>query len=253
MPVPDGSWRRLGRGGVPARTDALHSCAAWSRALHVGARSAPVTVRSDHRRGRFQNLTHHRSGSSMPRPASDTILPKAVALAGTPARQRRSQAVWLWWPVLSLPISFAAEALGVELRAQVPTIEPLPLETARALALLDRDHNRRNAFIAVHAGASFRGGNGNRNVLRWRSTRSRDRPGWTSCLSAASMNGHLPSASPPRPVRRSSTWSGLCHWQRCWLSPAKHACFWGTRVAQAHGRRRGNAGCRSFGLTDPAV
>ncbi|MER8880454.1 glycosyltransferase family 9 protein [Mesorhizobium sp. M0684] len=49
------------------------------------------------------------------------------------------------------------EALGVELRAPVPTIEPLPLETTRALALLDRHHLRRNAFIAVHAGASFRG------------------------------------------------------------------------------------------------
>ncbi|MER8595888.1 glycosyltransferase family 9 protein [Mesorhizobium sp. M1182] len=49
------------------------------------------------------------------------------------------------------------EALGVELRAPVPMIEPLPLETARALALLDRHHLRRNAFIAVHAGASFRG------------------------------------------------------------------------------------------------
>ncbi|MER8402783.1 glycosyltransferase family 9 protein [Mesorhizobium sp. M1348] len=45
------------------------------------------------------------------------------------------------------------EALGVEVRAQ----EPLPLETAKALALFDRHHLRRNAFIAVHAGASFRG------------------------------------------------------------------------------------------------
>lgn len=49
------------------------------------------------------------------------------------------------------------EALGVDLRVRVPSIRPLPLETARALALLDRHHLRRKAFIAVHAGASFQG------------------------------------------------------------------------------------------------
>lgn len=49
------------------------------------------------------------------------------------------------------------EALGVDLRVPVPSIQPLPLETAKALALLDRHHLRRNAFIAVHAGASFEG------------------------------------------------------------------------------------------------
>ncbi|PDQ18567.1 glycosyl transferase family 9 [Mesorhizobium sanjuanii] len=49
------------------------------------------------------------------------------------------------------------EALGVDLRVPVPSIQPLPLETAKALALLDRHHLRCNAFIAVHAGASFEG------------------------------------------------------------------------------------------------
>ncbi len=49
------------------------------------------------------------------------------------------------------------EALGVELRVRVPSIRPLPLETARASALLRKHHLRRNAFVAVHAGASFLG------------------------------------------------------------------------------------------------
>jgi len=49
------------------------------------------------------------------------------------------------------------EALGVDLRVRVPSIRPLPLETARALALLDRHGLRRNGFVAVHAGASFPG------------------------------------------------------------------------------------------------
>ena len=49
------------------------------------------------------------------------------------------------------------EALGVELCVRVPSIQPLPLEIARALVLLDQYHLRRNAFVAVHAGASFVG------------------------------------------------------------------------------------------------
>ena len=49
------------------------------------------------------------------------------------------------------------EALGIEPRVTEPSIEPLPLETARALALLGKNRIRRKAFIAVHAGASFRG------------------------------------------------------------------------------------------------
>ena len=49
------------------------------------------------------------------------------------------------------------EALGVDLRVKAPSIQPLPLETARALALLDRAGLRRNAFLVVHAGASFAG------------------------------------------------------------------------------------------------
>ncbi|MGX8009131.1 glycosyltransferase family 9 protein [Mesorhizobium sp. ORM8.1] len=49
------------------------------------------------------------------------------------------------------------EALGVDLRVRAPSIQPLPLETARALALLDKAGLRRNAFLAVHAGASFAG------------------------------------------------------------------------------------------------
>ncbi|RWE34828.1 MAG: glycosyltransferase family 9 protein [Mesorhizobium sp.] len=49
------------------------------------------------------------------------------------------------------------EALGVDLRVRVPAIQPLPLETTRALALLDTFHLRPNAYVAVHAGASFPG------------------------------------------------------------------------------------------------
>ena len=49
------------------------------------------------------------------------------------------------------------EALGVDLRVRVPSIRPLPLETARAQALLDKYRLRRNGFVAVHAGASFLG------------------------------------------------------------------------------------------------
>jgi heptosyltransferase-3 len=49
------------------------------------------------------------------------------------------------------------EVLGVDLRVRMPAIRPLPLETARALALLDKYHLRRNGFVAVHAGASFLG------------------------------------------------------------------------------------------------
>jgi len=49
------------------------------------------------------------------------------------------------------------EALGVDLRVTVPSIQPLPSETAKALALLDKHDLHPNAFIAVHAGASFKG------------------------------------------------------------------------------------------------
>ncbi|MER8430364.1 glycosyltransferase family 9 protein [Mesorhizobium caraganae] len=49
------------------------------------------------------------------------------------------------------------EPLGVPLRVRAPSIRPLPLETARAQALLDRHRLRPNDFIAVHAGASFHG------------------------------------------------------------------------------------------------
>jgi heptosyltransferase-3 len=49
------------------------------------------------------------------------------------------------------------EALGVDLRVKAPSIQPLPLETARALALLDNSGLRRKAFMVVHAGASFPG------------------------------------------------------------------------------------------------
>jgi len=49
------------------------------------------------------------------------------------------------------------EALGIELRAPVPAIQPLPSETAKASALLERFQLRPNAFVAVHAGASFPG------------------------------------------------------------------------------------------------
>jgi heptosyltransferase III len=49
------------------------------------------------------------------------------------------------------------EALGVDLRVRAPSIRPLPPETTRALALLDQHHLRANAFVVVHAGASFQG------------------------------------------------------------------------------------------------
>ncbi|AZO42327.1 glycosyltransferase family 9 protein [Mesorhizobium sp. M7D.F.Ca.US.005.01.1.1] len=49
------------------------------------------------------------------------------------------------------------EALGIELRTVIPSLQPLPLETAKALALLGKHHLRPNAFIAMHAGASFEG------------------------------------------------------------------------------------------------
>ena len=49
------------------------------------------------------------------------------------------------------------QALGLGLHVTVPSIQPLPFETAKALALLDRHHLHPNAFIAVHAGASFEG------------------------------------------------------------------------------------------------
>lgn len=49
------------------------------------------------------------------------------------------------------------EALGIELRAPSPDIRPMPIETTKALALLDKFHLRPGAFVAVHAGASFPG------------------------------------------------------------------------------------------------
>jgi len=49
------------------------------------------------------------------------------------------------------------EALGVDLQVRAPSIQPLPLETARVMALLDKSGLRRKAFLAVHAGASFAG------------------------------------------------------------------------------------------------
>ncbi|TPI29064.1 glycosyltransferase family 9 protein [Mesorhizobium sp. B3-2-1] len=49
------------------------------------------------------------------------------------------------------------EALGIDLRVTVPSIQPLPSEAAKALALLDGHHIHSNAFVAVHAGASFKG------------------------------------------------------------------------------------------------
>ncbi|TPK76355.1 glycosyltransferase family 9 protein [Mesorhizobium sp. B2-4-15] len=49
------------------------------------------------------------------------------------------------------------EALGVDLRVTVPSIQPLPFETVKALTLLGKHHLRPNAFVAVHAGASFKG------------------------------------------------------------------------------------------------
>lgn len=49
------------------------------------------------------------------------------------------------------------EALGIDLRVRFPALQPQPSETAKALALLDKFHLRPNAFVAVHAGASFPG------------------------------------------------------------------------------------------------
>ncbi|WP_027058152.1 glycosyltransferase family 9 protein [Mesorhizobium loti] len=49
------------------------------------------------------------------------------------------------------------EALGIDLRVTVPSIQPLPSETVKALALLGKHRLHPNAFIAVHAGASFKG------------------------------------------------------------------------------------------------
>ena len=49
------------------------------------------------------------------------------------------------------------EALGVDLRVRAPAIRPMPFETTRVLALLARHHIQPNAFVAVHAGASFAG------------------------------------------------------------------------------------------------
>jgi heptosyltransferase III len=49
------------------------------------------------------------------------------------------------------------EALGVDLRVTVPSFQPSLFETAKALALLGKHHLRPNAFVAVHAGASFKG------------------------------------------------------------------------------------------------
>ncbi|RRI05384.1 glycosyltransferase family 9 protein [Mesorhizobium tamadayense] len=49
------------------------------------------------------------------------------------------------------------EVLGVDLRVRAPAICPLPFETTQALTLLSKHHLRPNAFLAVHAGASFPG------------------------------------------------------------------------------------------------
>ena len=49
------------------------------------------------------------------------------------------------------------EALGIDLRVTVPSIQPLPSETLKALALLGKHHLNPNGFVAVHAGASFKG------------------------------------------------------------------------------------------------
>ncbi|WP_245441973.1 glycosyltransferase family 9 protein [Mesorhizobium hawassense] len=49
------------------------------------------------------------------------------------------------------------EALGIDLRQRVPAIEPPSSQATKALALLDKFHLRPNAFVAVHAGASFPG------------------------------------------------------------------------------------------------
>jgi heptosyltransferase-3 len=49
------------------------------------------------------------------------------------------------------------QALGIGLHVTVPNLQPLPPETSNALALLGKHHLHPNAFIAVHAGASFEG------------------------------------------------------------------------------------------------
>lgn len=49
------------------------------------------------------------------------------------------------------------EALGIDLRVTAPSIQPLLSETVKALALLGKHRLHPNAFIAVHAGASFKG------------------------------------------------------------------------------------------------
>ncbi|MDX8481276.1 glycosyltransferase family 9 protein [Mesorhizobium sp. VK24D] len=49
------------------------------------------------------------------------------------------------------------EALGADLHLLVPSILPLPQETARVLALMEKSDLHRNGFVAVHAGANFPG------------------------------------------------------------------------------------------------
>ncbi|QKC91446.1 glycosyltransferase family 9 protein [Mesorhizobium sp. NZP2234] len=49
------------------------------------------------------------------------------------------------------------EALGLDLRVTVPSIQPLPFETLKALALLGKHGLNPHGFVAVHAGASFKG------------------------------------------------------------------------------------------------
>jgi len=49
------------------------------------------------------------------------------------------------------------EALGVGPHVAVARIAPMPFETAKALALLDKHHARPHGFVAVHAGASAEG------------------------------------------------------------------------------------------------
>lgn len=49
------------------------------------------------------------------------------------------------------------EALGIDLRVRVPALRPRTSETTKASELLDKFHLRPNAFVAVHAGASFPG------------------------------------------------------------------------------------------------
>lgn len=49
------------------------------------------------------------------------------------------------------------EALGIDLRVTVPSIQPSTFEAAKALALLGTHDIHPNAFVAVHAGASFKG------------------------------------------------------------------------------------------------